>query len=250
MPRRVSSESCEGSADPGNSAERGARPGPSHDGDPAKNRRNPSDNKGVECSVAAVSSRGEEIFLKQIEASRACLEASKVLAPQIARAADLLTEVLGQGGRVLACGNGGSATDASHFTTELLCRLKNDRQPFPALSLAADSGFLTATANDYGYDQVFARQVEGLGTAGDALLGISTSGNSPNIVKALEAARAGQLRSVSLLGRDGGRCKGLADIEIIVPSPSTARIQEAHQVIIHTLCLLTEHQLLGMPDAL
>jgi D-sedoheptulose 7-phosphate isomerase len=197
-----------------------------------------------------VSTRGESIFIEQIEASQACLEASKALAPAIDGAADAMVATLNRGGRILACGNGGSAADASHFTTELLCRLKDDRPPLPAISLTADSSFLSATANDYGYDDVFARQVQGLGTPGDLLVAISTSGQSPNIVKALEAATQKKLHSISLLGRDGGACRGLAEIDLIVPHTSTARIQEAHQVIIHTLCLLVEHQLFDMPPHL
>ncbi len=197
-----------------------------------------------------MSARGEDIYLEQIEASKACLEASKALGPDVADAAGLLTQTLKDGGRILACGNGGSAADASHFTTELLCRLKDDRPPLAAIALTADSSFLTATANDYGYDDVFARQVLGLGKPGDLLLAISTSGQSPNVIRALQSARESQLRSVALLGKDGGSCRGLADVDLIVPHQSTARIQETHQLIIHTLCLLIEHTLFDMPAEL
>lgn len=197
-----------------------------------------------------MSTRDQEIFLQQIEASRTCLEASKVLAPQIAEAAALMLRTLRAQGRIFACGNGGSAADASHFTTELLCRLKEDRPPLAATALTADSSFLTATANDYGYEDVFARQVQGLGRPGDLLFGISTSGNSPNVQRALEVAREGNLHTVSLLGKDGGACAGLSDVDLIVPHSSTARIQEVHQVIIHTLCLLVEHHLFDMPAEL
>ena len=142
------------------------------------------------------------------------------------------------------------AADASHFTTELLCRLKDDRPPLAAIALTADSTFLTATANDYGYDEVFARQIQGLGRPGDLLVGITTSGHSPNVRRALEAAKEGDLHTISLLGKDGGACAGLSDVDLLVPNPSTARIQETHQVIIHTLCLIIEHELFGMPSSL
>ncbi|MFT4637996.1 MAG: D-sedoheptulose 7-phosphate isomerase [Verrucomicrobiales bacterium] len=197
-----------------------------------------------------MSTSGQAIYLEQVEASIACLEASKSIAPQIAKAADLLASVLRDGGHLFACGNGGSAADASHFTTELLCRLKDDRAPLAAMALTADSSFLTATANDYGYEDVFSRQVQGLGRPGDVLVAISTSGNSPNVEKALLAAKESKMLTVSLLGKDGGSCAGLAEIDLIVPSQSTARIQETHQVIIHTLCLLIEHQLFDMPASL
>ena len=197
-----------------------------------------------------MSSDAESIYRHQIQASIASLEASLVLGPAVSSAAKLMTDALGKGQHLYACGNGGSAADASHFTTELLCRLKEDRAPLPAMALTADSSFLTATSNDYGYDEVFARQVRGLGKPGDVLVAISTSGNSSNIKLALEAAREKEMATVSLLGREGGDCSGLADAEIIVPCQSTARIQEVHQVIIHTLCLITEHTLFGMPDTL
>ncbi len=193
---------------------------------------------------------GEAVYLEQIDASIACLEASRSLAPNVHAAAAKIAEVLRAGGRVYACGNGGSAADASHFTTELLCRLKDDREPLGAMALTADSSFLTATANDYGFEEVFARQVRGLARPGDLLVAISTSGNSINIEKALRTARGDSVSSVALLGKSGGTCSGLAEIEIIVPSESTARIQETHQVIIHTLCLLVEHFLFDMPATL
>ena len=197
-----------------------------------------------------MSSDAESIYRHQVQASIAAMEASLVLGPAVSKAATLMTDALGKGQHLYACGNGGSAADASHFTTELLCRLKDDRAPLPAVALTADSSFLTATSNDYGYDEVFARQVRGLGKAGDVLVAISTSGNSANIRLALEAAKEREMATVSLLGREGGLCAGLADAEIIVPCQSTARIQEVHQVIIHTLCLITEHTLFGMPDSL
>ncbi|HUF61933.1 MAG TPA: SIS domain-containing protein [Verrucomicrobiales bacterium] len=187
-----------------------------------------------------------EYLGRVLEGVSACLETLRGQAAALAAAAEITAEALALRGKVLACGNGGSAADSSHFTTELLCRLKCDRVPFAAVSLAADAGFLTATANDYGYDAVFSRQVAGLGRAGDVLVVFSTSGNSPNVRLALEQAARDGLRTVAFLGRDGGRCRGLAEVEMIVDNPSTARIQEAHKVLMHCLCSLVEHRLLGM----
>ena len=210
----------------------------------------PGDNTQVGCSPLPVSNRGEDVFQQQIEASVRCLQDVRQLGPEVDEAAQVMTNALQAGGRIFACGNGGSAADACHFTTELLCRLKEDRDPLAAFSLTADSSFLTAAANDYGYEHVFARQVQGLARAGDVLVAISTSGQSPSIIHALETARSHDVRTVSLLGREGGACAGLAEVDIIVPNESTARIQEAHTLIIHTLCLLIEHELFDIPTQL
>ena len=158
-------------------------------------------------------------------------------------ACDLLAGALRDGRKVLACGNGGSAADSGHFTTELLCRFIKDRASLPAISLAQDGGFLTATGNDYGFDYIFSRQIEGLGQPGDVLVGITTSGNSRNIQQAFLAAKERGLKIIALLGKDGGVCKGLADVEITVPGPETARIQEAHKVLIHAFCAGVEKRL-------
>lgn len=158
-------------------------------------------------------------------------------------ACEVMASALRDGRTVLACGNGGSAADSGHFTTELLCRFIKDRASLPAISLAQDGGFLTATANDYGFDHVFSRQVEGLGRPGDVLVGITTSGNSANVLEALRVARARGLRTIALLGRDGGAARGLAELEFIVPGPETARIQEAHKVLIHAFCAGIEARL-------
>jgi D-sedoheptulose 7-phosphate isomerase len=158
-------------------------------------------------------------------------------------ACEVMAVALGGGRKVLACGNGGSAADSGHFTTELLCRFIKDRRSLPAISLAQDGGFLTATGNDYGFDQVFSRQVEGLGQPGDVLVGITTSGNSRNVLEALRVAKEKGLRTIVLLGRDGGAARGLAEIEFVVPGPETARIQEAHKVLIHAFCAGIEARL-------
>lgn len=165
------------------------------------------------------------------------------LAGGFREAVDLMVGSIRGGGKILACGNGGSAADAAHFMTELLCRFERDRRSLPGIALTADGSFLTATANDYGFDHVFARQVEGLGRPGDVLVGISTSGKSVNVNLALEAARRIGVRTVALLGRDGGPARGLADVDLVVPRPRTAHIQEAHQVLIHALCEAVERRL-------
>ena len=162
------------------------------------------------------------------------------LEAKIREAALLIEDALLSGHKVLACGNGGSAADSSHFATELACRFVGDRRPYPAISLTGDGGLLTATANDYSFEEVFARQVVAFGRPGDVLVALSTSGKSPNVRRALEVARETGLKSIALLGRDGGVCQDLASVTMIVPHDVTARIQEAHKVIIHIVCELIE----------
>ena len=162
---------------------------------------------------------------------------------EVVRAADRLRAALVAGHKVLTCGNGGSAADSSHFASEIACRFVQDRRPFPALGLASDGSLLTATANDYSFDEVFARQVVAHGRPGDVLVALSTSGQSRNVVRALGQAKAQGLVTIALLGRDGGQCRGLADCELLVPHDVTARIQEAHKVIIHLFCELIEPSL-------
>lgn len=147
------------------------------------------------------------------------------------------------GGKILFCGNGGSAADSQHLAAELTGRFINDRRPLAALALSTDTSALTCIANDYSFAEVFARQVQGLGRSGDVLVGISTSGNSRNVIRAVEEARAVGMQVVGLLGRDGGTLLELCDVSIVVPSQVTARIQEAHILIGHTLCGLIEKQL-------
>jgi phosphoheptose isomerase len=161
----------------------------------------------------------------------------------VAVAANLLRETLLSGHKVLACGNGGSASDSAHFATELACRFVADRRPYPAISLTGDGGLLTAIGNDYSYAELFARQVKAFGISGDLLIALTTSGKSENIKRALEQAKELGLRSIVLLGRDGGSCLGLADVELLIPEQVTARIQEAHKVIVHLLCELVEPDL-------
>ena len=148
----------------------------------------------------------------------------------------LVHRTLERKGKVLACGNGGSASDAQHFAAELVGRYLEERTPLPALALNADGSILTCLSNDYGYEHVFARQVVAYGRPGDLLLAISTTGRSPNIVRALEAARAQGLETAAFLGRDGGPAGALTSLAIVVPDQETARIQECHGLMLHLLC--------------
>ena len=162
-------------------------------------------------------------------------------ADMIVAAAGLMTDGLRAGGKVLFCGNGGSAADSQHLAAELTGRYLRDRAPLAAVALTVDGSALTAIANDYSYDEVFARQVRGLGRPGDVLVGISTSGNSRNVVAALEAARAIGLATIGLTGAGGGRMKDLCDVCLCVPSTDTPRIQEMHIAAGHMLCELVEN---------
>ena len=175
-------------------------------------------------------------------------EAADALAPAIARAGSLMTECLFADGKILACGNGGSASDAQHFSAELVGRFERERPELPAISLVTDTSLLTAVANDYAFEQVFAKQVRALGAKGDVLLAISTSGNSPNVVAAIVAAHEREMRVVALTGKGGGRAGELLvpeDVHVCVPHARTMRIQEVHLLIIHCLCDAIDARLLG-----
>ena len=171
--------------------------------------------------------------------------AAEVLPARVAEAGALLVAALAAGGKVLICGNGGSAADAQHFSSELVNRFERPRRALPAIALTTDSSALTSIANDLEYAEVYARQIAALGRAGDVLLEISTSGVSPSVVRAVEAAHELRIRTVLLSGRDGGAAAaalGPEDRELRVPSDSTARIQEVHLLVIHCLCdLIDEH---------
>jgi D-sedoheptulose 7-phosphate isomerase len=171
------------------------------------------------------------------------LQSLKNLEPQVIRAADLIWECFRTGNKLLICGNGGSASDASHFATELVVRFTKDRRALPAICLASDTGILTAAGNDYGFDEIFARQVAAFGVPGDVLMCLTTSGKSKNLVRALQEAKARKVNTIAFLGRDGGSTIGIADIDLLVKDDSTARIQEAHQLVIHVLCEIIEAQL-------
>lgn len=179
-------------------------------------------------------------FAESLEVHR---RAAGTMAAPIAQAAALMLECLGGGGKILSCGNGGSAADAQHFSSELLNRFETERASLPAIALTTDSSTLTSIANDRSYDEVFSRQVSGLGRPGDVLLAISTSGASPNVVHAVRAAQRANMRVVALTGRDGGAVSGAlgkADIELRAPHDRTARIQEVHLLAIHCLCRLLD----------
>jgi len=158
-------------------------------------------------------------------------------------AAAAIVESLRAGGKVLFFGNGGSASDAQHAAAELVARFERDRAAFAALALTTDTSVLTAISNDDGYERVFARQIEGLGRAGDVAFGISTSGRSPSVVLALDAARQQGLKTVALTGRDGGQIGRGADVHVNVPSESAARAQEVHRTLLHVICDLVEREL-------
>ena len=183
------------------------------------------------------------------ESIAAKIQAMDVVAPAIARAAELITAQFLAEHRVLACGNGGSAADAQHFASEMLNRFELERSGLPAIALTTDSSTLTSIANDEDFAEVFARQVRALGQPGDILLGITTSGESKNILAAVEAAHDRDLHVVLVTGRDGGQAAALLrgeDVEIRVPSTSTPRIQEVHILVLHCLCDLVDRQLLGI----
>lgn len=188
----------------------------------------------------------EAIFHESMLAKQATAE---VLTPTIARAADAMIQCLKNDGKIMSCGNGGSAADAQHFSSELINRFEGDRPSLAAIALTTDSSNLTSIANDYRYDYIFARQVEGLGRTGDILLAITTSGHSPSILEAIRAAHSKRIPVIALTGKDGGECATLLnpeqDIELRVPHHTTARIQECHLVIIHSLCALIDHTLFG-----
>ena len=171
---------------------------------------------------------------------QATIAALAPLKPRIAEAAELLRECLAAGGTVFLMGNGGSAADSQHIAAELVGRFKRERKGLAAIALTTDSSILTSVGNDYGFDHVFARQVEALCRPGDVLVGISTSGNSRNVSAAIEAGRRAGLRSIGLLGGSGGALMGLCDLVLLAPSAETARIQEAHILIGHILCELVE----------
>ena len=174
-------------------------------------------------------------------------EAEKVLSEPVARSILVMVDCLQSGGKILICGNGGSAADAQHFAAELIGRFERERQELAAIALTTDASILTAIGNDYGYDEVFSKQVRGLGKKDDSLLAISTSGNSKNVVKAIEAAKKMGIKVIALTGNGGGKMAGMldgGDIHLCAPSERTARIQETHLVLLHALCDGIDHLLL------
>ena len=184
-------------------------------------------------------------FTESIAAKQQAVE---VLAEPTAEAAQLMINCLMNDGKILVCGNGGSAADAQHFAAEMTGRFEKERMELAAIALTTDTSALTAIGNDYGFDHIFSKQVRALGRPGDMLMGISTSGNSANIIEAIHAAHERDMQVIAFTGRDGGKIAGLLkdnDVLLNVPHPRTARIQENHIVLIHALCDCIDSALLG-----
>jgi D-sedoheptulose 7-phosphate isomerase len=188
--------------------------------------------------------RASQHFLDSIAVKQA---AEKILPEEVARGIVAMTDCLRAGGKVMACGNGGSAADAQHFAAELIGRFERERQELAAIALTTDTSILTAVGNDYSYDEIFSKQVRGLGKKSDILIGIPTSGNSKNVVKAIEAAKKLGIKIIALTGNGGGKIVSLLDeddVHLCAPSTRTARIQETHLVLLHALCDGVDHLLL------
>lgn len=188
----------------------------------------------------------EKFFSESLrESSEVKLEIEKKCRADVFKAVDLIKEAYKNGKKVLLCGNGGSAADCQHIATELMIRLSHDvnRPALPAIALTTDTSNLTAGGNDIGFENVFARSIEGLGNEGDVLIAISTSGNSGNIIKAVEKAHDKKINVIGFLGGSGGKLKGLVDLPVIIPSNNTQRIQEGHITIAHIICELVEREL-------
>ena len=173
---------------------------------------------------------------RTIEESVVATQSLRGLEQPLKQAVKLVLKGLTSGHKLLVCGNGGSASDATHLATEFLCRYCDDRRPYPAISLTANGEFMTAVCNDYHSDEIFARQVWGLGERGDLLIAFTTSGKSRNVLRALEEANKKKMKSICFLGRDGGFTKGVATLDLIVPGTSTARVQEGQKLLFHVLC--------------
>ena len=196
----------------------------------------------------SIENRIRDQFHHSISTKQAAVEA---LTAPIARAAEAMVASLKAGGKIMACGNGGSAADSQHFAAELLNRFERERAPLAAIALTTDTSTLTSIANDYRYEEVFSKQVRALGRRGDVLLAISTSGNSPNVMAAIEAAHDAGVRVVALTGKGGGKMTALLaadDIHVCVPADRTSRIQEVHLLTLHCLCDGIDHLILGEPQ--
>jgi D-sedoheptulose 7-phosphate isomerase len=180
----------------------------------------------------------DEQFTAHNETIKKVIEMDKTV---LSHVADIIVYALRNGNKLILCGNGGSAADAQHIAAELTGRYKTERMSLPGIALTTDTSALTAIGNDYGYEYVFSRQLEGIGKSGDVLIGISTSGNSENIIKAFESAKRMGIKTVGLTGRDGGKMNDVADYNIIIPSDDTPRIQEMHILIGHTICQIIDN---------
>jgi len=180
---------------------------------------------------------------RAIEDSVTTSRALAALEKPLDHAAQMVLRCLTSGHKLLVCGNGGSASDATHLASEFLCRFVEDRRPYPALSLTAGGEFMTAVCNDYHADEIFARQIWGLAENGDVLIALTTSGKSKNVLRALEEAKRKRIESICFLGRDGGFTKGVATVDLLVPGDKTARIQEGQKLLMHVLCEMVEEKL-------
>ncbi len=193
-----------------------------------------------------MSDRAMKIFQDSVDTK---LVAMQILPDSVARAATMISECLTRGNKVMSCGNGGSAADAQHFSSEMLNRFELERPSLPAIALTTDTSTLTSIANDYSYEEIFAKQIKGLGHKGDILLAISTSGNSINVINAVKTAHNRGIGVIALTGKEGGKITfnlSDSDLELRAPGASTARIQEVHLLIIHCLCDLIDRTLLGL----
>ncbi|MFZ0712569.1 MAG: SIS domain-containing protein [Terrimicrobiaceae bacterium] len=182
-------------------------------------------------------------FQSSLDEALHTFETLRALEEDFARAVQIVYDCLRSGGKLLICGNGGSAADSAHIATEFTCRLKEDRRPYPAIALSADGGLLTAIGNDYGFQDIFSRQVWAFARPGDVLIALSTSGNSRNVLSAIEEARRREMKTIALLGKGGGSTAGTAHLDLIVRSGTTARIQEAQKFLLHVLCEMVESAL-------
>jgi len=183
---------------------------------------------------------------KQLQDHRALIDLlDRDLAPLIAEMSSLIAMALASGNKLLVMGNGGSAADSQHLVAEIVGRFKMERRALPAIALSTDTSILTAIGNDYGFESIFSRQVEALAAPGDIVLGLSTSGNSPNVLKALNVAKGLGCRTIGLLGKDGGNIRAACDLALVMPSTDTPRIQEGHITVIHIVCDLVEKKLFG-----
>lgn len=187
--------------------------------------------------------QAKENFSKQLDQNISVFSNLKTIEESVLSASGLINNSIKSGGKLMLCGNGGSAADSQHIAAELVGRFIKDRRPLPAIALSTDTSAITCISNDYGYEYIFSRQVESLGNEADVLLAISTSGNSNNIVEAIKTAKQKNLKVIGLLGKDGGVIKEMCDIPIIVPSDVTARIQEVHIFLGHFFCLMLEKSL-------
>lgn len=186
-----------------------------------------------------------EKIIEMIKESIKVKELSMGLAGEIEKSSDIIVDCYKKGGKVLICGNGGSAADAQHVAGELINKFRLVRRPLAAVSLSTDTSVLTCIGNDFSFDEVFSKQVNGLGKNGDVLIGISTSGNSPNVINAVEAAKKIGMKTVVLTGRTGGSLGDMADVCLKIPSDDTPRIQESHITVLHIICDLVEQDMFG-----